>query len=155
MPKNSWIICFFRICNGFFPPGQSPKPPLTINFWYICKYGGNSNRKLPRCARTFFMCICRNRKVLWLGGFLQVSCPKHRWFGNKALDDGESGFGWTCKVENIWTYLVLLYGEKQGVWPLKMHSTDFWESYKQMCLHIPTLALELSRRAAFFNSEWQ
>lgn len=33
----------FELHVCFSLPGKAQTPPLSINFWYICKYGGNSN----------------------------------------------------------------------------------------------------------------
>ena len=107
MPKNGWIICFFRICNGFFPPGQSPNPTSFYHFLIHMQIWRQLKIQLPRCAQDFLYVHLQKSEgpMAWRfpAGPAMYFAPAGFW-QHLATGDGESGFGWTCKVEHIVFY---------------------------------------------------
>ena len=116
----------FEFAMGFF---SRAKPKATSYYQFLIHMQmWQLKIQLPRCARTFFMCICRNRKVLWLGGFLQVQrCILHRWF-LATFGNGwwRVWFGWTCKVEKYMNIYILFYST------VKIKVFDHWRCIAQI-----------------------
>eukprot|EP00434_Breviolum_minutum_P022983 symbB.v1.2.020276.t1/scaffold1692.1/size111236/5 len=67
-----WVYAAeYLIQSGFWAAMGFPvTDPISRRHWY--KWSNFTYQIGVFISRTFFMCICRNRKVLWLGGFLQV-----------------------------------------------------------------------------------